>query len=72
MSELTRCNYCSFHSLEAAAEKNGMVVNLDTTFKTGGVFVNVGPPGVDMAVAENRLRYPSKAWYMEIGDHCTC
>jgi len=72
MSELTRCNYCSFHSLEAAAEKNGMVVTVDPDKKIGGVFIYVAPPEVDMSLDANRQKYPSKTWYMELGDHCTC
>lgn len=67
MSELTRCNYCSYKLYERIAKKE----NQKFTYVNNTVYIH--PKEVDIKSLDNfeREKY-FRAWFMELGDRCEC
>ena len=78
MSELTQCNFCSLKSIRKRAKQLGQKVTVlhDAKWGMGGVNVYVHPPSLqikDLPCGEDGERKKYRvAWFMEVGDSCSC
>jgi hypothetical protein len=76
MSDLTQCNFCSLREIRRLANREGKVVSIrPSKGEMGGVNVYVHPKEVHIrAGIEGSMLHHTyfKAWFMSIGDHCTC
>jgi len=67
MSELTRCNYCSYKLYKEQAKKE----NKKLTYINNTVYIH--PNDINIKSLDNfeREKY-YRAWFMELGNQCCC
>jgi hypothetical protein len=67
MSELTKCNYCSYQQYKKEAKNE----NMKLTYLNNTVYVHPKEVSIKSLDSFEREKY-FRAWFMELGSRCEC